>query len=152
MLEQIDSRRISLGLSVRQLALQLGVAPSLLSMVLNGRRRPSKRLSRILQRWLRTPADETSEIHPSHLTRRFIDERSSHLAPSTAQFYVQKLGPFASWCEEKRIDDVRDIRRADVSEFLSRIRKGRSKRNRPLNTGGPSRLRLPIGPRREPRG
>ena len=49
MLQQVDLRRISLGLSVRQLAKQLDIAPSLLSMVLNGKKEASKNLTRYAQ-------------------------------------------------------------------------------------------------------
>jgi len=135
MLEQIDSRRISLGLSVRQLALELSVAPSLISMVLNGHRSPSKRLTRTFKRWLRTPANGLPDTHPAQLLRQFLEDRNSHLAPSTVQFYRSKLEPFAVWCEKQRIVDVRDIQRAHITEFLSFIRRGRSRTHRPLNAG-----------------
>jgi site-specific recombinase XerD len=133
MLQQIDSRRISLGLSVRQLATQLSVPPSLLSMVLNGRRNPSKQFTRTLKKWLQAPAKGLSDHHPAELSRQFIEDRSSHLAASTVQFYKGKLVPFVMWCEKQQISDVRAIRRTGVSAFLSHVRKGRSK---PLNAGG----------------
>ena len=111
MLEKVDYRRISLGLSVRQLAKQLEVSPSLLSMALNGKRVPSKEFTRSLKKWLRTPAVGISERHPAKLIQRFIDERSAHLADGTIQFYRQKLLPFALWCEKSRIADIRDVDR-----------------------------------------
>jgi len=136
MLQQIDSRRISLGLSVRQLAAQLSVPPSLLSMVLNGHRNPSKQFTRTLKKWLQAPAKGLSEHHPAELLRQFTEERSSHLAASTVQFYRGKLVPFVMWCEKRQISDVRVVQRADVSAFLSYVRKGRSQPSRPLNAGG----------------
>lgn len=136
MLQQIDSRRISLGLSVRQLAMQLSVPPSLLSMVLNGHRNPSKQFTRTLKKWLQAPAKGLSEHHPAELLRQFIADRSSHLAPSTVQFYRGKLVPFVMWCEKRQVSDVRVVQRADVSAFLSHVRKGSSQRARPLNAGG----------------
>jgi integrase/recombinase XerD len=136
MLQQIDSRRISLCLSVRQLAIQLSVPPSLLSMVLNGHRNPSKKFTITLQKWLQAPAEGLSEHHPAELLRQFIADRSSHLAPSTVQFYKGKLVPFVMWCEKRQISDVRVVQRADVSAFLSHVRKGRSQPARPLNAGG----------------
>jgi transcriptional regulator with XRE-family HTH domain len=38
MLEEITTRQLKLGLSTRQLAQQLGVSPTLLSLVLNNKR------------------------------------------------------------------------------------------------------------------
>ena len=136
MLQQIDSRRISLGLSVRQLAIQLSVPPSLLSMVLNGHRNPSKQFTRILKKWLQAPARGLSKHHPAQLLQQFIADRGSHLAPSTVQFYRGKLVPFVMWCEKRQVSDVRMVERADVSAFLAHVRKGRSQPARPLNAGG----------------
>ena len=126
MLQQVDSRRISLGLSVRQLAFQLSVPPSLLSMALNRHRNPSKQFTGTLKKWLQAPAKGLSEHRPTELLRQFIADRSSHLAPSTVRFYIGKLEPFVLWCERQQISDVRVIQRADVSKFLSHVRKGRS--------------------------
>ena len=136
MLQQVDSRRISLGLSVRQLAIQLSVPPSLLSMVLNGHRNPSKRFTSTLKKWLQTPITDLSDHHPSEVLRQFIADRSSHLANGTLHFYRNKLEPFAIWCESQQISDVREIRRSNVSAFLSHVRKGRSQPARSLNAGG----------------
>ena len=135
MLTKIRARQQNLGLSLRNLAKQLEVSPTLLSLVLNGKREPSKAMSRKLSRWLRTPVAVDGTHCPSGLVNQFINERASHLAPSTLGFYRQKLEPFAVWCEKHHLVDIREIERANVSEFLSFIRVGRNRVGRPLNAG-----------------
>jgi site-specific recombinase XerD len=133
MLTKIRSRQENLGLSLRNLAKQLEVSPTLLSLVLNEKREPSKALSRKLSKWLRTPVATQMAHCPTALVDQFVNDKASHLAVSTLEFYRNKLGPFAMWCEMKRISDVREIQRTDISEFLSFVRKGHT---RPLNAGG----------------
>ena len=58
------------------------------------------------------------------------------MAASTVQFYKGKLEPFVMWCDKRQVSDVRVVQRADVSAFLSHVRKGSSQRARPLNAGG----------------
>ncbi len=68
MLTKIRSRQENLGLSLRGLAKQLEVSPTLLSLVLSGKRKPSKALSRKLSKWLlRTPvATQMAHCHDNH--------------------------------------------------------------------------------------
>ena len=133
MLTKIRSRQENLGLSLRSFAKQLEVSPTLLSLVLNGKREPSKGMSRRLSKWLRTPVAAQTAHCPSALVDQFVNDRASHLAVSTLGFYRNKLSPFAMWCEKNQIADVREIQRTHVSEFLSFVRKGHA---RPLNAGG----------------
>lgn len=135
MLTKIQARQEYLGLSLRSLAKQLEVSPTLLSLVLNSKREPSKAMTRKFSRWLRTPVTVDNAHCPSGIVNRFITEKASHLATSTLGFYRQKLEPFAVWCEKQRIDDVREIERANVSAFLSFIRTGRNRVGNPLNAG-----------------
>ena len=51
MLEKLEARQQRLNLSLRALAIELSVSPTLLSLVLNRKRRPSKKLRLIIQRW-----------------------------------------------------------------------------------------------------
>jgi integrase/recombinase XerD len=136
MLTKIRSRQENLGLSLRNLAKQLEVSPTLLSLVLSEKREPSKAMSRRLSKWLRTPVATDQAYCPTALVDQFIHDRSSHLAASTLEFYRFKLRPFAVWCEKKQIVDVREVGRANVSEFLAHVRKGNSSVLKPLNTGG----------------
>ena len=68
MLTKIRSRQENLGLSLRGLAKQLEVSPTLLSLVLSGKRKPSKALSQKLSKWLlRTPvATQMAHCHDNH--------------------------------------------------------------------------------------
>ena len=136
MLANIQSRQEHLGLSLRSLAKQLEVSPTLLSLVLSGKRKPSKAMLNRFSSWLRTPVATLGPYCPSALVDQFVNDRASHLAASTLGFYRFKLNPFAMWCEKQRIGDVRDIQRANISEFLVFIRKGKSRFSRPLNPGG----------------
>ena len=137
MLSKIKTRQTTLGLSTRQLARDIGVSPSLLSMVLTGKRSPSKRLSVSLKGWLNEPVSSDA-VNPSAIYGRFISEKRSQLAKLTAKFYVAKLAPFATWCERYPLPDVREIKREHVSDFLNYIRSGRRVRaggTRPLSNG-----------------
>lgn len=136
MLTKIRTRQEYLGLSLRGLAKQLEVSPTSLSFVLNGKREPSKVMRKKLSSWLRTPVATQGAHCPSALVDQFIDERSSHLAVSTLDFYRGKLRPFAVWCESHQISDVRVVQRANVSEFLAFVRKGKSRSGKTLNQGG----------------
>ena len=127
MLQQIDYRRISLGLSVRQLAIQLFVPQSLLSMVLNDHRNPGKQFARALKKWLKAPVKCLEEHHPAELLRQFTADRSSHLAPSAVRFYISKLEPFVLWSARQQISDVRTTQRVTIWELLSHACKGRSR-------------------------
>ncbi|WFG36530.1 tyrosine-type recombinase/integrase [Candidatus Lucifugimonas marina] len=136
MLKKIRTRQEYLGLSLRNLASQFEVSPALLSLVLNGKRKPSKAMTRKLASWLRRPVATDLDHCPSSLIDKFIEDRSSHLASSTLEFYRGKLHPFAVWCEKHQISDVREIQRANISAFLAFIKKGRSGAPRTLNSGG----------------
>ena len=135
MLTKIQSRQEYLGLSLRSLAKQLKVSPALLSLVLNGKREPSSAMVNKLSKWLATPVATEAGSCPSRLIDQFIDERASYLAPSTIDFYRKYLNPYAVWCENRRIQDIRCVERTDISEYLSFIRRGRSRTGRPLNAG-----------------
>jgi transcriptional regulator with XRE-family HTH domain len=104
MLTKIRTRQEYLGLLLRELSKQLEVSPTLLSLVLNGKRKPSKTMMRKLISWLRRPVATDLEYCPSGLIDKFIEDRSSHLASSTLDFYRGKLHPFAVWCEKQRQD------------------------------------------------
>lgn len=51
MLAKLEQRKDRLGISLRSLAAELGISPTLLSLVMNGRRKPSKGLSTAIRRW-----------------------------------------------------------------------------------------------------
>ena len=118
MLAKIQARQEYLGLSLRSLARQLDVSPTLLSPVLNEKRRPSKAMLNRFSSWLRTPVATLGPYCPSALVDQFVNDRASHLAASTLRFYRYKLNPFAMWCEKQEIGDVRDIERNNISNFL----------------------------------
>ena len=107
MLTKIRTRQEYLGLSLRNLASQLEVSPTLLSLVLNGKRKPSKGINAKFSSWLRRPVATAGDHCPSGLIDKFIEDRSSHLASSTLEFYRGKLNPFAVWCEKQLITDAR---------------------------------------------
>ena len=71
MLDKIRTRQADHRLSTRQLARQLEVSTSLLSMVLNGKREPSKKLAISLTRWLSDPVNPGPQS-PNTAYRRFI--------------------------------------------------------------------------------
>jgi site-specific recombinase XerD len=133
MLEQIDYRRKSSGMSVRALASELGVSHTLLSLTLNGKRKPSRSLLARMKKWSQTPLAVDPPNAPSTVYGRFIDEKRAQLAPLTVKFYEAKLAPFIVWCERQKIIDVLEVERHDVSAFLAHIRKGR--RNKSLSNG-----------------
>ena len=136
MLSKIKARQEYIGLSLRSLSKELEVSPTLLSLVLNGKREPSKPMRKKLSSWLKAPVATQSAHCPSALLDLFINERSSHLAVSTLDFYRGKLHPFAVWCESQQISDVRMVQRTNVSEFLAFVRKGNSRSGKTLNQGG----------------
>jgi integrase/recombinase XerC len=138
MLDQIQYRRISAGQSVRELATELGISHTLLSLILNERRKPSKDMMRRFKAWLRTPITVEPLHAPSTVYANFIAEKQAQLAPLTVKFYEAKLAPFILWCEQQMIVDVRNVERHHASAFLSHIRKGRrisSGSRRPLSNG-----------------
>jgi transcriptional regulator with XRE-family HTH domain len=98
MLAKVQSRQEYLGLSLRSLAAQIEVSPTLLSLVLSGKRESSEALSRKFSTWLRTPVSSQGSNCPSALVDQFINERASYLAASTLDFYRHKLHPFVMWC------------------------------------------------------
>ena len=127
MLTKIERRRTALGLSVRQLSRELGVSHTLLSLVLNGHRKPSKGFRESMRTWLDTPVVIGAPTAPSTIYQAFISEKTSQVAPLTVKFYKAKLAPFAVWCEHQGLVNVDAITRTDVSMFLGFIRKGRRK-------------------------
>lgn len=133
MLEQIDYRRKSAGMSVRALASELGVSHTLLSLTMNGQRKASRPLLHRFKAWLRTPLGIDPPHAPATVYSRFIAEKRSQLAPLTVKFYEAKLAPFMVWCEKQMIVDVRHVERHHISEFLAYIRKGR--RSKSLSNG-----------------
>ena len=137
MLDQIRARQEDHRLSTRELARQLEVSPALLSMVLNGKREPSKKLAISFKRWLNEPINAGPQS-PSTVYRHFIAEKRSQLAELTAKFYEAKLAPFTVWCEQFPLPLVSEISREHVSEFLAHIRAGRGARTggvKPLSNG-----------------
>ena len=138
MLHKVDQRRKAAGLSIRQLAIDLGVSHSLLSLVLSGRRNASKDLRVRFQTWMASPLAGESEYSPKSVLQRFLDEKQSQLAPRTVGFYEDKLRPFVAWCESQYISDIRRLDRQHVVKFLAHIRKGRRRvggRVLPLSNG-----------------
>jgi len=88
MLQQVDSRRISLGLSVRQFARQLSVTPSLLSMVLN-RHCSQWEIHQYLAEVAANPGWRYFMSSPTRLLHRFIADRMSWCRAS--------IGTLALW-------------------------------------------------------
>jgi transcriptional regulator with XRE-family HTH domain len=135
MLSKIKVRQEYICLSLRSLSKELEVSPTLLSLVLNGKREPSKAMRKKLSSWLKMPVTTQSAYFPSALLDLFINVCSLHLAISTLDFYRGKLHPFAVWCESQQIKDVRMVRRANVSELLAFVRKWKSRSGKTLNQG-----------------
>ena len=133
MLDQTVYRQRKVGLSTRKLAEQLAVSPTLLSLVLNGRRGVSKDLVDRMARWLATPMVSGGPKHPTTVYKEFMAERASFVSAETIRYYKEKLEPFILWCEKRDIADITLIRRAVIGEFLTFIRKGR--RGYPLSNG-----------------
>lgn len=133
MLEQIEYRRSTAGMSVRALASELGVSHTLLSLTISGKRKASRSLLGRFEEWLRTPLAVDPPNAPSTVYGRFIAEKQSQLAPLTVKFYKAKLAPFMVWCEQQMIVDVRNVERHHISAFLAHIRKGR--RGKALSNG-----------------
>ena len=73
MLDKVQSRLDIHQISTRQLARDLEVSPSLLSMVLTGQRTPSKQMYRKFDTWLKTPLS-TKVFTPAATYRQFIAE------------------------------------------------------------------------------
>ena len=65
MLATIADRQQKRGLSTRQLAQQLGVSPTLLSLVLNNKRPASRDLTGRIRRWMNTPIAGGGHNHPN---------------------------------------------------------------------------------------
>ena len=133
MLDQTVYRQRKLGLSTRKLADQLKVSPTLLSLVLNGKRGVSKDLADRMARWLATPMVSGGPKHPTTVYKEFMAERASFVSLETIRYYKEKLEPFILWCEKRDIADITLVRRAVIGEFLTFIRKGR--RGNPLSNG-----------------
>ena len=74
MLDKVQSRLSIHGISTRQLARELEVSPSLLSMVLNGHRKPSKPIRHKLRQWLSIPLSK-QVLTPATVYRQFITEK-----------------------------------------------------------------------------
>ena len=134
MLVQIVQRQKKLGLSTRKLAGHLEVSPALLSLVINGKRNPSRQLLDRMARWLATPMVSGGDTHPTTVYKEFMAERSSFVSPDTLRYYKEKLEPFFLWCEKHDHNDITAISRATIGEFLGHIRKGRT--GKPLSNGG----------------
>jgi site-specific recombinase XerD len=134
MLVQIVQRQKKLGLSTRKLAANLEVSPALLSLVINGKRGPSKQVLDRMARWLATPMVSGGDTHPTTVYKEFMAERSSFVSPATLTFYREKLEPFFLWCEKHDHNDITTISRSTIGEFLGHIRQGRA--GKPLSNGG----------------
>lgn len=133
MLDETVYRKKKLGLSTRRLAKQLDVSPTLLSLVLNGKRGVSPGLADRMARWLATPMASGGPKHPTTVYKAFMAERAAFVSAETLRYYREKLEPFILWCEKQNLADITLIRRATIGEFLTYIRKGR--RNGPLSNG-----------------
>jgi len=133
MLDQTVYRQRKLGLSTRKLAEQLYVSPTLLSLVLNGKRGVSRDLADRMARWLATPMVSGGPKHPTTVYKEFMAERASFVSVETIRYYKEKLEPFILWCESRDISDITLIKRGVIGEFLTFIRKGR--RGQPLSNG-----------------
>ena len=133
MLDQTVYRQLKLELSTRKLAEQLEVSPTLLSLVINGKRGASKDLVDRMARWLATPMVSGGPKHPTTVYKEFMAERASFVSTETIRYYKEKLEPFILWCEKRDIADITLVRRAVIGEFLTFIRRGR--RGYPLSNG-----------------
>ena len=136
MLEEITTRQLKLGLSTRQLAQQLGVSPTLLSLVLNNKRPASRDLTGRIRRWMNTPIAGGGHNHPNTVYKEFMAERASFVSSETLRYYTEKLEPFILWCEMHEFADITLIEMSTIGAFLAYIRLGRRKHwNAPLNNG-----------------
>ena len=73
MLSKIKARQEYIGLSLRSLSKELEVSPTLLSLVLNGKREPSKAMRKKLSSWLKTPVSTHTAHCPWALLNLFIN-------------------------------------------------------------------------------
>lgn len=136
MLEEIANRKQKLGLSTRRLAQQLEVSPTLLSLVLNGKRAISGDLKGRIRRWLNTPLADGGHNHPNTVYKEFMAERASFVSSETLRYYTEKLEPFILWCEKHEFTDITLIERSTIGMFLAHIRLGRRTHgNTPLSNG-----------------
>ena len=136
MLAEISNRQQRLGLSTRQLAKELDVSPTLLSLVINNKRDISVDLSKRIRRWLNTPMANGGFDHPKTVYKAFTAERGSFVSEGTLRYYREKLEPFILWCEQHDHADITSIDRTTIGEFLAHIRQGRRKTNTsPLSNG-----------------
>ncbi len=136
MLEEITTRQLKLGLSTRQLAQQLGVSPTLLSLVLNNKRPASRDLTGRIRRWMNAPIAGGGHNHPNTVYKEFMAERASFVSSETLRYYTEKLETLILWCEMHEFADITLIERSTIGAFLAYIRLGRRKHgNAPLNNG-----------------
>jgi len=133
MLDEVLYRKTARNISIRELARQLEVSPSLLSETLNGKRRVSRILSVKFRRWLKTAIFHGGHHHSNTIYRQFMAERESFASNETTRYYREKPEPFTLWCEHRKLADAIRITRREIGEFLTSIRKNR--RGRPLSNG-----------------
>lgn len=90
MLDATVYRKKKLGLSTRRLAAQLDISPTLLSLVLNGKRGVSQDLADRMARWLATPMASGGPKHPSTVYKAFMAERASFVSVETIRYYREQ--------------------------------------------------------------
>ena len=126
LLEALRARQQEEGLSLRQLATELGVTQPLLTMLYSGKRQLTRDTAKRIERFIRP---EGSAILKGALTS-FI-QSGAHRSPKTIETLKVRLEPFIEHLSASNVDDVLDIRFEHVREHLFKIGQGR--RGKPLS-------------------
>jgi len=125
-LEALRRKQQEEGLSLRGLALELGVSHVLLSLLYQAKRPLTAQVRANIQRYVKPK--------PSARLKAILEQfilSSAHRSPKTVQTLQERLEPFADYLAAQGVADPLAIFREDIDGFLRTIAAGR--RGRPLS-------------------
>ena len=128
LLETLKGKQSEQGLSLRQLASDIGVTQPLDSMLFAGKRPLTTGTRRKIQEYLRAKPSATLEA-----TLDSFAQKDTHRSLRTLENLIERLTPFVDYLAHRGVHDPLDINREHVEGFLRQIAKGR--RGKPLSSG-----------------
>lgn len=127
LLEELKAHQTANGLSLRKLAVELGVTQPYLSMLFAGKRRVTVKARRKIEQYLKPiPSFSLAAI-----LEQFI-RSSVHNSLKTIQTLEERLQPFIVCLAGSGVFDPLHIRSEHIEKFLSEI--GRGRRGKPLSS------------------
>ena len=125
-LEQLKTKQVEEGLSLRRIAAESGITQPQLTMLFSGKRR----LTSEAERKIRTYLSPKPSLSLGLTLERFISD-GVHKSHKTIETLRERLIPFVDYLARCGVGCPTDITRDHVEEFLREI--GRGRRGKPLS-------------------